>query len=315
MLAWIVALGAGRPRRARAPCCVLAEPGRAVEDLGPLGRRATWTPPPTPPSACPLVGDELATPFGSLADAGGSVQRRRAVARRTPSAPWRRCSPSSWWCCRSAGCCCAGCPGGCATPARPVRRRRLLAGTPDLELLAARALATAPLPRLAALPEGTGSAWRAGDPAAVRALAGARARPAGPATARADPVPGPTGLRHLVAAVRQAPGSQRPRSAVSILPSPPLCPTPGHRPPRRPPATRRSDRCCPASSARRPLPQLVRPRLVIRDRCHPFQLGPQRRGRAIASVASSTTHARPRGCSASGRRSPRATVLDPPYSP
>jgi hypothetical protein len=48
---------------------------------------------------------------------------------------------------------------------------RLTRGTPDLELLAARALATAPLPRLAALPDGIGAAWRAGDPAAVRALA------------------------------------------------------------------------------------------------------------------------------------------------
>ena len=48
---------------------------------------------------------------------------------------------------------------------------RLTRGTPDLELLAARALATAPLPQLAALPDGTGAAWRAGDPTAVRALA------------------------------------------------------------------------------------------------------------------------------------------------
>jgi hypothetical protein len=48
---------------------------------------------------------------------------------------------------------------------------RLLSGTPDLDLLAARALATAPLPRLAALPPGIGAAWRAGDLAAVRALA------------------------------------------------------------------------------------------------------------------------------------------------
>ena len=48
---------------------------------------------------------------------------------------------------------------------------RLLTGTPDLEILAARALATAPLPRLAALPAGTGAAWHAGDPEAVRALA------------------------------------------------------------------------------------------------------------------------------------------------
>ncbi|MCW2683629.1 MAG: hypothetical protein JWP33_1542, partial [Blastococcus sp.] len=49
---------------------------------------------------------------------------------------------------------------------------RLLTGTPDLELLAARALATAPLPRLAALPAGTGTGWRTGDPAAVATLAG-----------------------------------------------------------------------------------------------------------------------------------------------
>jgi hypothetical protein len=33
------------------------------------------------------------------------------------------------------------------------------------------ALATAPLPRLAALPDGTGAGWRAGDAAAVRTLA------------------------------------------------------------------------------------------------------------------------------------------------
>jgi hypothetical protein len=53
---------------------------------------------------------------------------------------------------------------------------RMLTGTPDLELLAARALATAPLPRLAALPAGTGAAWRAGDPGAVRTLAGLELR-------------------------------------------------------------------------------------------------------------------------------------------
>jgi hypothetical protein len=32
-------------------------------------------------------------------------------------------------------------------------------------------MATAPLPRLAALPAGTGAAWRNGEPTAVRALA------------------------------------------------------------------------------------------------------------------------------------------------
>ena len=53
---------------------------------------------------------------------------------------------------------------------------RLLAGTPDLEILAARALATAPLPRLAGLPPGTGAAWKKGDADAVRALAGLELR-------------------------------------------------------------------------------------------------------------------------------------------
>jgi hypothetical protein len=38
-------------------------------------------------------------------------------------------------------------------------------------VLAARALATAPLSRLAALPPGTADGWRAGDPAATRTLA------------------------------------------------------------------------------------------------------------------------------------------------
>ena len=56
---------------------VLAEPGRAVEASG--GSVAgTWRPRPRPPGACRCVGDELSTPFRSLADAGGSVSRRRA---------------------------------------------------------------------------------------------------------------------------------------------------------------------------------------------------------------------------------------------
>jgi hypothetical protein len=62
----------------------------------------------------------------------------------------------------------------------------LLQGTPDLHVLAARALATAPLPRLAALPAGTGAAWQAGDPAAVRALAGLELRRLGLRLPEAD---------------------------------------------------------------------------------------------------------------------------------
>ena len=62
-----------------------------------------------------------------------------------------------------------GCRRGCATRGRPVRRggsgpaRR--AGDPR------RAGVATALPRLAALPAGTGAAWRSGEPTAVRALA------------------------------------------------------------------------------------------------------------------------------------------------
>jgi hypothetical protein len=51
------------------------------------------------------------------------------------------------------------------------RGAAVLAGTPDLEILAARAIATAPLSRLVGLPPGSGTAWHTGDPAALRALA------------------------------------------------------------------------------------------------------------------------------------------------
>jgi hypothetical protein len=49
-------------------------------------------------------------------------------------------------------------------------------GLPDLDLLAARAMATAPLAELARLPAGTGAGWRNGDPAALHALAGLELR-------------------------------------------------------------------------------------------------------------------------------------------
>ena len=59
-------------------------------------------------------------------------------------------------------------------------------GLPDLELLAARAMATAPLPQLARLPAGTGAGWRAGDPAALHALAGLELRRLGLRAPQAD---------------------------------------------------------------------------------------------------------------------------------
>jgi hypothetical protein len=78
-------------------------------------------------------------------------------------------------------------------------------GAPDLELLAARALATAPLPRLAALPPGTGAAWRVGDPDAVRALAALEAQRLGLRL----PAPGAAGS-----------GATSPSPSLSPSPSP-----------------------------------------------------------------------------------------------
>jgi hypothetical protein len=118
----------------------------------------------------PLVGDQLSGPFRSLAGTGNSVRGAGQSAQDAVGTlaavlavvlvvlpvgwlllrwlPWRL----GWI--REAG-----------------AARRLLTGSADLELLAARAMATAPLPRLAALPAGTGAAWRSGEPGAVRALA------------------------------------------------------------------------------------------------------------------------------------------------
>ena len=154
---------------------VLAEPGRAVEDLGSsvAGNRNSAA---EAAGEVPLVGDELAAPFEALADASGSVQGAGQAAQDAVAtlalvlAAVLVVLPVGWlllkwlpWRLRYAR------EAGAA--------RRLLAGAPGhadvpgLEILAARAMATAPLPRLAALPAGTGAAWRNGDPAAVRDLA------------------------------------------------------------------------------------------------------------------------------------------------
>jgi hypothetical protein len=148
---------------------VLAEPGRSLEDLGRSMARNMAS---AADSAdrVPVAGDALARPFEALGAAGSSVGGAGRAAQDAVGTlaavlavvlvvlpvgwlllrwlPWR------WrWACD------AGAAG------------RVLRGTPDLQLLAVRALATAPLPTLAQLPAGTGAAWRAGDPAAVRTLA------------------------------------------------------------------------------------------------------------------------------------------------
>ncbi|MCZ2840115.1 hypothetical protein [Modestobacter sp. VKM Ac-2985] len=159
---------------------VLAEPGLAVADLGrsisdSMGTAAGAA------DGMPVVGDELAAPFAALSDAGQSVTgagQDASDAVHTLAAvlavvlvllpvgwlllrwlPWRL-GWLRWLPWRL----------GWLREARATDR--LLGGVPDLELLAARAMATAPLPLLARLPAGTGAGWRAGDPAALHALAG-----------------------------------------------------------------------------------------------------------------------------------------------
>ena len=168
MFAWLV-VWLLVARVVHAAVLVLAEPGQAVENLG-KSVAGDMNSAADAASGVPLVGDELAKPLGALADAGGAVSgagqsAQDAVATlATVLAVVLVVLPVGWlllhwlpWLLQYAR------EAGAA--------RRLLTGTPDLEILAARALATAPLPRLAALPTGTGAAWHAGDPAAVRALA------------------------------------------------------------------------------------------------------------------------------------------------
>jgi hypothetical protein len=148
---------------------VLAEPGRAVEDLGTsvagnMGSAADAA------DGVPVVGDELASPFEALAEAGNDVSGAGVAAQDAVGtlafvlAAVLVVLPVGWLALRWL-------PARLSYAREAGAAARLIRGTPDLELLAARALATAPLPHLAALPEGTGAAWRAGDPAAVRTLA------------------------------------------------------------------------------------------------------------------------------------------------
>jgi hypothetical protein len=166
---------------------VLAEPGRAVARLGDsvagdMGAAASAA------RRVPGIGGALATPFSSLGGAGRSVSSSGTAVEgavgtlATVLAVVLVVLPVGWlvvrwlpWRVRWAR------DAGAAA--------RLAAGHPDLELLAARAVATAPLPRLAALPPGTGARWRAGDPAAVRDLATLELRRLGLRLPGEDPAP------------------------------------------------------------------------------------------------------------------------------
>ncbi|MGY1696633.1 hypothetical protein ACI780_17170 [Geodermatophilus sp. SYSU D00814] len=169
MLAWLV-LWVLVARAVHGAVLVLAEPGRAVEDLGTsvadsMGSAASAA------EDVPVVGDELAEPLGSLGDAAGSVSGAGQAAQDAVAtlasvlAVVLVVLPVGWLLLRWL-------PWRLRWVREASAASQILrAADPDLELLAARAVATAPLPRLAALPPGTGEAWRAGDPAAVRLLA------------------------------------------------------------------------------------------------------------------------------------------------
>jgi hypothetical protein len=173
LLAWAV-LWVLVARVVHGAVLVLAEPGQAVADLGrsisdAMGDAAGVA------ADVPVVGDELAGPFDALGSAGGAVTGAGEGASdavhtlATVLAVVLVLLPVGWlllrWLRWRLG-----------WLREVTAADRLLAsgadGVPDLELLAARAMATAPLSRLARLPAGTGAGWRAGDPAALRALAG-----------------------------------------------------------------------------------------------------------------------------------------------
>jgi hypothetical protein len=118
----------------------------------------------------PVVGDELAAPFDALSEAGGSVSGAGQAAQdavgtlATVLAVVLVLLPVGWLLLRWL-------PWRLRWAREASATRTLLRRTPDLHLLAARAVATAPLHDLVGLPAGIGAAWQAGDPAAVRALA------------------------------------------------------------------------------------------------------------------------------------------------
>lgn len=182
LLAWLL-LWVLVARAVHESVLVLVEPGRAVEDLGAsvagsMGSAADAA------RGVPLVGEELAGPFESLSSAGGDVGGAGRSAQdavdtlATVLAVVLVALPVGWLLLRWL-------PWRLAWLRDSRAAGRLLAGTPDLEILAARALARSDLPTLAALPEGTGERWRKGDPAAVHALAALELRRLGLTSPRA----------------------------------------------------------------------------------------------------------------------------------
>jgi hypothetical protein len=168
LLVWVV-IWVLAARAVHGAVLLLAGPGQAVEDLG-RSVGGSMKSAAGVAEDVPLVGDELSAPFDALADASGSVRGAGQSAQdavdtlATILAVALVVLPVGWLLLRWL-------PWRMRWLREATAAGRLTRSPADLELLAARAMATAPLPRLAALPQGTGAAWRAGDPGAVRALA------------------------------------------------------------------------------------------------------------------------------------------------
>ena len=168
MLVW-AALWIWAAREAHQAVLVLDRPSESVADLGASVAGAMDNAAGIA-DGIPLVGDDLAEPFQSLADAAGAVGTAGASVQDAVTtlalvlATALTVLPIGWMLLRWL-------PWRMRFVREVAAVERMAAGTLDLELLAARAVATAPLPRLAALPPGTTGAWRSGDPAAVRELA------------------------------------------------------------------------------------------------------------------------------------------------
>jgi hypothetical protein len=166
LLAWLVGWVLVA-RVVHAAVLALAGPGRAVADLG-ASVAGSMSSAAEVAGDVPVVGDDLAAPFDALGDAGGSVGGAGRAAEdavgtlATVLAVVLVVLPVAWLLLRWL-------PWRLGWVRNAAAARRLASADPHV--LAARALATAPLARLAALPAGTAAAWHAGDPAAVRELA------------------------------------------------------------------------------------------------------------------------------------------------
>ncbi|WP_298457326.1 hypothetical protein [uncultured Cellulomonas sp.] len=155
----------------------LAAPGRALERAGLSledGLRATAD----GVGRAPVLGDDLRGPFDAAGDAALALARagvdvqtgaeRVAVLAGVSVAGWPVLLVAGAWALHRW-----------RTARRLAVVRRVLAGPDGVDLLALRALAHAPLSRLAAVGPDVAGAWRRGDPEVVAALAAVTLRDAG----------------------------------------------------------------------------------------------------------------------------------------